>query len=111
MSRACYNCGMAVTGSRCLKCDGVIAEQTDGSTVWIDIAHQRETVNEALVKLEREIADVNQGLAKYLTLIVGDGKIRSAVIARLGDLEVRSTIIGFEVSETNRGQLLVQLKR
>jgi hypothetical protein len=106
----CYQCGMSVVGDRCPKCDSVIADQTDGSTEWVDIAHAGQTVTEALRELDRELKISRLGLTKFLGLIVGNGKIRLEVLARLGDLEFRREIQGVSTNESNPGQIIVQLK-
>lgn len=109
-TKHCLQCGMEVSGPRCLKCDSVIAEQTDGSTVWVDIAHSGQTVREAMRELGYELRINGEGVSRYLGLIVGNGKIRDEVLARLGDLKFRGDIQGFENTETNPGQILVQIK-
>lgn len=106
----CLQCGMAITSDRCPKCDAVIADQTDGSTDWIDIAHDGQTVKEALSLLDRELRYAKAGLAKYLVLIVGNGKIRLEVLARLGDMQFRQEVIGYKNSDANPGQIMVQIK-
>ncbi len=108
--QSCYQCGMAIVLDRCPKCDSVIANQTDGSTNWVDIAHDGQTVKEALHELDRELLRGGQSLAKYLGLIVGNGRIREEVLARLGDLEFRGDIRGIKTKEKNPGQIIVQLK-
>lgn len=109
-STQCFDCGMAVSGPRCLKCDAVIADQTDGSTLWIDIAHQGETVKIALTLMEQQIREARHGLAQYVGLIVGNGRIREEALMRLRDLEFRQDIVGIKTSDSNRGQILVQIR-
>ncbi len=101
---------MTVIGEHCPKCDAVIAHQTDGSTDWVDIAHGGQTVKEALIELNRELVFSRSGLARYLGLIVGNGKIRDEVLSRLGDLQFRGEIHGITTKAENPGQIIVQLK-
>ena len=106
----CLFCGMEILGPKCLKCDSVISEQTDGSTVWVDIAHNGQTVIDAMRELEYELRVNGEGLSRYLGLIVGNGKIREEVLARLGDLKFRGDIQGFKNTDANPGQIMVQIK-
>ena len=101
---------MEVLGPSCLKCDSVIAEQTDGSTHWVDIAHGGQTVREAFRELEIELQLSRGGLAQHLGLIVGNGRIREEVMLKLGDLKFRGEVQDFTNTEANPGQILVRIK-
>ena len=110
MSRTCLVCGMAVVAPVCPKCDSVIADQSDGSTVTVDIAHQGETVRQAMKKLDRSLVSVQQGRAKWLRVIVGSGLIREEAIAHLTSAEFRGDVQQVEMPVANRGQVMVQVK-
>ncbi|MFT4799527.1 MAG: hypothetical protein ACI9B8_000698 [Sulfitobacter sp.] len=105
----CLQCGMTISAPRCPKCDGLIAVQTDGSTVQFDIAHQGETVREALAKLERWLDQVRQELPRYVRVIVGTGRIREEALGWLQDAQFRGDVLSVETT-ANRGQILVQVK-
>lgn len=94
----------------CVKCDTPLWSQSDGSTVTVDIAHQRETVTQALVKFH---AALNRGWqrshAEHLRLIVGGGLIRDAVLGELFFLNSKGIVLEF--GEENRGAVLVRLRR
>jgi len=108
--KSCLQCGMEVTAPRCPKCDGVIKNQSDGSTTQFDIAHQGETVKEALSKLERYLLEAKTGLTRYARVIVGTGRIRDEALGWLQDAEFRGDVLGVEMPDFNPGQILVQLK-
>ncbi len=94
----------------CPKCDNQLDEQTDGSTVTVDIAHHGEKVRDALRKLERDLKETKSGIAGNLRLVVGSGSIRDAVLARLADYERRGVIIQYDLEGANAGAVLVRLK-
>ncbi|MCZ6501641.1 MAG: hypothetical protein O6945_03905 [Gammaproteobacteria bacterium] len=108
----CLNCGMHVSEQirRCPKCDNHLDQQTDGSTVTIDIAHHGEKVRDALRKLEAHIKETKCGVAQYLKIIVGTGAIRDAALARIMDYERRRVIITHRLEGDNAGAILVTLK-
>jgi len=102
-----------LTGSdirHCPKCDNQLDQQTDGSTMTVDIAHHGERVRDALQKLDSQIKLAKRGVSAYLRVVVGSGSIREAVLARLLDLEYRKVIVTHELEGENAGAILVQLK-
>ena len=111
--QTCLNCGMRIDRNvrRCPKCDNQLDEQTDGSTITVDIAHNGERVHEALRKMNRQVEAANRGVAQYIRFIVGSGVIREEAIMSLGDLERRGTIVHQEIERGNGGAILVKLKR
>ena len=108
----CLDCGMQVRQDirRCPKCDNQLDQQTDGSTVTIDIAHQGERIRDALRKLESHIKETKRGVAQYLRIVVGSGAIREAALARMMDLERRRVIISHQLDRDNSGAISVKLK-
>jgi len=94
----------------CPKCDNRLDQQTDGSTMIVDIAHHGERVRDALGKLDSQIEQARSGIVATLRIIVGSGAIRDAVLARLLDLEYRKVIISHELDKDNTGAILVRLK-
>lgn len=121
LERDCLVCGMPHALSRpdirdrhrqpvCDKCDSPLFEASDGSTEVIDIAHQHETVAEALVKFE-EALQFCWGLhyTQQLRVITGGGRIRDALLAELNFLQQRGTVL--EVYSENRGAVLVAIRR
>lgn len=108
MTRVCLVCGMAIVAPVCPKCDAVIAEQSDGSTIKVDIAHQGETVREALLKLDAALTMA--GTARFIRVVVGSGVIRQEALVHLRGAEFRGDVIAVEASTTNRGQIMVQVK-
>ncbi|MEX0740396.1 MAG: hypothetical protein WD071_13720 [Pseudohongiella sp.] len=93
----------------CVKCDNPLWSQGDDSTLTADIAHQRETVQEALMKFEVALNRCwQQSYASQLRLIVGGGLIRDAVLGELFFLRSKGTVLDF--SEENRGSILIQVR-
>lgn len=95
---------------RCPKCDNQLDEQTDGSTITVDIAHNGERVHEALRKMHDLVEAANRGVAQYLRFIVGSGIIREEVMMSLENLERRGVIVHQEIERGNSGAILVKLK-
>ena len=108
----CLTCGMLTAPDirHCPKCDNRLDQQTDGSTVTIDIAHHGERVRDALQKLDSHIKLAKRGVVAYIRIIVGSGAIRDAVLSRLMDLEYRKVIVSHELEDNNSGAILVLLK-
>ena len=94
----------------CPKCDNDLTQQTDGSTVTVDIAHQGERLHEALAKLDQLVAREGAGVTEQLRLVVGGGLIRQAVMARLAYFERQSSIVSYEPERSNPGAVIVRLK-
>lgn len=119
-TRECLFCGLVNTQAPagmaerhleplCAKCDNPLWSQSDGTTLTVDIAHQRETVQQALVKLNDALnRSWQQSHAAQVRLIVGGGLIRDAVLAELFFLRSKNTVLDF--CEENRGAVLVQIR-
>lgn len=111
MERECLDCGMLVYGTAiCPKCDSDLDRQHDGSTRTVDIAHNRETRDEAISKLKREIDSAPFQTAQFLRLVVGSGLIREVALAELHYFESRRQIVSFQPEPGNRGAIVVRLK-
>lgn len=102
---------VSVGTQRCPKCDGELAQQTNGDVLTEDIAHHRETIREALAKLQRLMAEAERTRAAGLRLVVGTGLIREAVVAELATLKHRGEIRDFDQDGPNRGALRVVLRQ
>jgi hypothetical protein len=93
----------------CIKCDSPLFSCGDGSQLTVDIAHQRETVKQALAKFEQALEHSWQsGYASELRLIVGGSLIRDAVLAELHFRKSQGTVLDF--SDENRGAVLIRLR-
>jgi len=95
---------------QCPKCDNNLELQTDGSTFAVDISHNRESVYEALKKMEEAIDLAKNGSAQFLKLIVGGGLIREEVSLALSAVERRLEIKSFQRENRNAGVIIVRLK-
>jgi hypothetical protein len=111
-AQSCLNCGMRIDSPvrRCPKCDNHLDEQTDGSTITVDIAHNGERVHEALLKINDRVEAESHGVAQYIRFIVGSGLIREEAMMSLGDLERQGVIVHQEIEPGNGGAILVKLK-
>ncbi|MEX2365689.1 MAG: hypothetical protein WD601_03735 [Pseudohongiellaceae bacterium] len=120
--RECLNCGMwvpvpvpgpgdEIPSVRCPKCDDLLFRQTDGSILTADIAHQQETVRQALEKMDSLIAEAVTAYFKSVRLIVGSGLIREEVHGQLHYLLSRGAIISWSQEGRNQGAVLVQIRR
>ena len=95
---------------RCPKCDNHLDEQTVGSTITVDIAHNGERVHEALRKMHDLVESANRGVTQYIRFIVGSGMIREEAMMSLENLERRGVIVNQEIERGNSGAILVKLK-
>ncbi len=94
----------------CAKCDSPLWSQSDGSTRTVDIAHQRETVSQALMKFHDALdRSWRQSHAENVRLIVGGGLIRDAVLGELHFMHSKATILDY--LEENRGAVLVRIRK
>ena len=110
--QTCLVCGMNVSVfmHHCPKCDNDLKSQHDGSTFTIDIAHQGESVSEALEKMQSEIDLARQDVVMRIRLVVGSGMIRDEAMLSLRDLKHRGEIKDFDLEFNNAGAILVRLK-
>ncbi len=110
--RECLNCGFIEVsgGDICRKCDAVLLEQTDGSWAKIDIAHDQETVQQAAEKLEAAVKKHMAGYTRYLRVVIGRGKIQTAIWPHLSRLLKAGKIKSFEEEPQNPGALVVTLR-
>lgn len=113
MSVQCLGCGMLVSAGvkACPKCDALLEEQTDGSVLHRDIAHQHETVAQAMCKLEQALLDCRQSHACGVRLAVGRGVIREEVMRQLSWLAMNGDILDFDHDEGNTGAIMVFMRR
>lgn len=113
MVRECLDCGMQLPEGLkwCPKCDADLLAQTDGSILHRDIAHQRETLPEALRKLSDVLSEGRSGHARAIRLIVGRGAIRDEALRQLSWLELKGEILSVDHDDGNTGALLVVLRR
>jgi len=93
----------------CSKCDTPLFDVSDGSTRTIDIAHQRETVPQAIAKMHEALEYAWQfTYAGNLRLIVGGGLIRDTVLGELHYLAGRGILLAYH--EENRGAVLLKIR-
>lgn len=122
MQRECLVCGMPADCGRlhlddlpprlqCLKCDSDLYAQSDGSCLTCDIAHQRETVAQALRKLDAALLRAWSGTARQLRLVVGGGAIRAEVLGQLQLYQQRGYLLDHAEESPNRGAILVEIRR
>ncbi len=107
----CLQCGMEVADRLriCPKCDSDLDQQTDGSTITVDVAHHGEHVSEALRKIDSHLSGARRGVAARLRLIVGSGLIKEATLANLHSRQRGGEIQGFDIEDGNPGAIVVDL--
>ncbi len=94
----------------CSKCDSPLLQQSDGSTLTVDIAHQRESVSQALDKFEAALDEAWQSHARQLRLVVGGGVIREEVLAELEFKRRQGTVLDFFEEAPHRGAVLARIR-
>jgi hypothetical protein len=109
----CMQCGMLLPQDvvHCPKCDDLLDAQSDGSIMTVDIAHDRETVRDAMSKLSQTLIEVDRARGAGARFIVGTGRIREAVSAELATHLYRKDILSFEFEGSNEGAILVLLRK
>jgi hypothetical protein len=119
--RQCLNCGMAAATAPlhtdeippcqiCTKCDADIFEQSDGSCLTQDIAHQHETINQALRKLDEVLVRAWAGHYREFRVIVGGGEIRQHVRGQLHYYQQQRKIISCREESPNKGALVAVIR-
>lgn len=120
-TRQCLHCGMPMPASRlhmdelppvlaCRKCDENLYQQHDGSCLTRDIAHNRETIEKAVQKLDALLLEGWEAHCEKLRLIVGGGLIRERVLGQLHYYQQQQRLLSFKEESPNRGAIVVILR-
>ena len=121
MNKECLACGMMNSipvfditdwneSDRCLKCDAVLIRQSDGSTHTCDIAHNHETVDQALAKLHQQLNFAINNYTQRLRLIVGGGRINEEVQGLLYFYQQQGYIVSYAVDSRNAGTINIIIR-
>ncbi|MCJ8330256.1 MAG: Smr/MutS family protein [Lentisphaeria bacterium] len=107
MNRECYECGFVASknASHCAKCDSPLREFPEDTILVVDIAHNGETVKEALDKLKKEID--KSPASSELLIIHGQGEIANSVLSHLEFL--KSTRVIHNFTPENAGAVLIEI--
>lgn len=119
--RKCLECGLEARieftefrdrhiSCKCLKCDDELLRQSDGSIVTRDIAHQQETLQQALTKMDDVLQQAWEGYARGVRLIVGGGRIREEVFSQCQYYLDQDYIESYTVESSNYGAILINLR-
>ena len=119
--RHCLDCGMPVSAPWlqlddlppslvCPKCDADVFRQHNGRCLTRDIAHQHETIERALHKLDALLVEGWQGTWQSLRLIVGGGRIREQVLGQLHYHQQQGRLRSYSEDSPNRGAIVVLLR-
>ena len=122
MDKECLECGMGKTipvfeitdwnkNDRCLKCDSVLILQHDGSTHTCDIAHGKETVDQAMAKLNQHLNQAINNYTRRLRLIVGGGLIKEEVQGLLYFYQQQQYIVSYSLDSRNAGVINVIIRQ
>ncbi|MDT8399240.1 MAG: hypothetical protein RQ899_11550 [Pseudomonadales bacterium] len=98
-------------GITCPKCDADLFAQTDGSCLTVDIAHQGETISDAVDKMTQVLARARAGYYGSVRLIVGGGRIHDEIAAHLYFLQQQGRIISCQEAGGNPGAILVRIRK
>jgi predicted RNA-binding Zn-ribbon protein involved in translation (DUF1610 family) len=120
--RECLSCGMTVAVSNfdykekhsaqyCPKCDSDLFSQTDGSCLTKDIAHQHETVSQAMDKMHELLNQAYAGCFEKLRLVVGNGLIKDEVLGQLYFLKEKGHILSYVEADKNYGAIIVRIRQ
>jgi len=119
--RECLNCGMQLAQSSidlenlppalsCPKCDENVYLQTDGSCLTRDIAHNRETIERALDKLDECLVAAWSAYAAEVRVIVGGGRIREQILGQLQYYRDQGRVIDYSEDSPNYGAILIRIR-
>lgn len=101
--------GFDPESGRCPKCDFGIYEQNRKLTYTRDIAHSRQTVEQATHQFYVAMEIARQQEYGNLRLIVGGGLIKAEVGQLLETEKWRGNIQRFELERPNTGAYLIKL--
>ena len=108
----CQFCGMSLfnTSKTCPKCDSILEDQYHPTTLTVDVAHNKETVKQAIDKLYQLFARNQIMKHRQIRIIVGSKMIREEVINELEALKRGKTIFDFGIDGKNSGALLIRMR-
>lgn len=111
MLHRCHECGMDFEPElgACPKCDFGIYEQNKDLTYTRDIAHDRQTVDQAITQFYAALNDARKGSYGSARLIVGSGKIKEEIGSLLETEKWRGSIQKFELEHPNTGAYRIKL--
>ena len=108
----CQFCGMSLlnTSKTCPKCDSDIEDQYHPTTLTVDVAHNKETVKQAIDKVH-QVIEKNQIMKhRQIRIIVGSKRIREEVMYELETLKRGKAIFDFGMDGKNSGALLIRME-
>ena len=108
----CQFCGMSLfnTSKTCPKCDSDIEGQYHPTTLTVDVAHNKETVKQAIEKLY-QVIEKNQIMKhRQIRIIVGSKMIKEEVMNELEALKRGKAISDFGLDGKNSGALLIRME-
>ena len=108
----CQFCGMSLFSTRktCPKCDSDIENQYHSTTLTVDIAHNKESVKQAIDKLYQVIERNKIMKHRRIRIIVGSKMIREEVMNELKALKRGKAIFDFGMDGKNSGALLIRME-
>ena len=108
----CQFCGMSLFSSSktCPKCDSDIENQYNYTTFTLDVAHNKETVKQAIDKLYQVIEQNQIMRHRQIRVIVGSKMIREEVMRELMVLKREEAILDFRMDGKNSGALLIKME-
>lgn len=95
--------------ANCPKCDYGVYEQNKSETYTADIAHNRQTVDQATREFYATLETAKQQNYGALRLIVGGGLIKEEIGRLLETEKWRGTVQRFELQHPNTGAYFVKL--
>ena len=108
----CQFCGMSLfsASKTCPKCDSDIESQYHSTTLTVDVAHNKETVKQAIDKVY-QVIEKNQIMKhRQIRIIVGSKKIREEVMNELEALKRGKAIFDFGMDGKNSGAFLIRME-
>jgi len=107
----CHQCGMDFEPEcgTCPKCDFGVYDQNKALTYTRDIAHDRQTVDQAITQFYATLNAARKENYGSVRLIVGGGKIKEEIGALLETEKWSGGIQRFELEQPNTGAYFIKL--
>lgn len=96
---------------RCPKCDFERGAENLNRTLTVDVAHNRQTVMEAITQFETALENAVNHKYGYLRIIVGGAKIRDEIERNLSQKKELGTLATFGLEPKNNGCFLIKLRK
>lgn len=101
--------GFSASQRQCPKCDYGRFDQNRSETLSVDIAHNRQTINQATEQFYRALAQAKQENYQQLRVVVGGALINREIASILEGEHWRKQFRSFAQEPGNPGAFIIRL--